>query len=267
MPRRHSLARLRRRCRRPERRGAGVGNQTRRRSAFAEPDRVASAEIAVDELDMQVLLLDDGFQHRRIGRQLDIVLLDATNPFGFEHWLPRGLLRESPRSLRRAHIVMLTRCDLVSTQRLAEIRTRVQRFAPNAAWVESEHRPTRLKNASGRSQSIESLAGKRCVAFCAIGNSDGFFQTVKHCSVELVDSKSFPDHHPYTGSDMTSLMEIASRHANIDMFLCTGKDLAKLHIDELAGIPIWAVDIDLTIRFGREAFEERLQDIVERIAS
>lgn len=226
------------------------------------PDRVASAAIAVEELDMQVLLLDDGFQHRRIGRRLDIVLLDATNPFGYNHWLPRGLLRESPRSLRRAQVVMLTRCNLVSTQRLAEIRTRVQRFAPNAAWVETEHRPTRLKNATGKLQSIESLSGKRCLAFCAIGNPDGFFETVKQCGVELIDTRTFPDHHSFTGEDMTSLVEAVRRRSNVDMFLCTGKDLAKLHVDDLAGVPLWAVDIDLVIRFGQEAFEERLNEVI-----
>ena len=86
-----------------------------------KPDRLASAQIATEELGMQLLLLDDGFQHRKIHRDLEIVLLDAREPFGFGHLLPRGLLREPLRSLRRADIVMATRADQVEPQKLAEI--------------------------------------------------------------------------------------------------------------------------------------------------
>ncbi len=228
-----------------------------------EPDRVASSQIAIDELDMQVLLLDDGFQHRRIARQLDIVLLDATNPFGYDHWLPRGLLRESPRSLRRAHVVMLTRCDLVTTQRLAEIRARVQRFAPNVTWVETEHSPAVLKNASGQLKPIDDLSGKRCFVFCGIGNPEAFYDTVRRRGAEIVETQTFPDHYEFKAADLASLSRQVESNSNIEMVLCTGKDLAKLHIDQLGLRPLFAVDIELTIRLGREALEERLKDVVE----
>jgi tetraacyldisaccharide 4'-kinase len=230
-----------------------------------DPDRVSSSQIAVEELDMQVLLLDDGFQHRRMARQLDIVLLDATNPFGYDHWLPRGLLRESPRSLRRAQIVLLTRCDLVTTQRLAEIRARVQKFAPNAAWVETEHRPLMLKNASGQQAPIQHLSGKRGFAFCGIGNPEAFYDTIRRSGVELVGNQTFPDHYEFKAEDLASLSKTIDSLPTVDMVLCTGKDLAKLHIDQLGSNPLFAVDIELTIRLGREAFEERLEEIQRAI--
>ncbi len=124
------------------------------------PDRLASIRIAVEELESQLILLDDGFQHRKVARQLDIVLLDAIEPFGFDHLLPRGLLREPISSLRRADIVMVTRADQVDAQRLAEIRVRVQRFAPNAAWIETEHKPIQLRNSLGNEKTSNGFKGR-----------------------------------------------------------------------------------------------------------
>ncbi len=107
--------------------------------------------VAHEELEMQLLLLDDGFQHRDWPAIWISCLLDATNPFGYEYPLPRGLLRESPRSLRRADVVLLTRCDQVPPQQLADIRSRIQPLLLELAWVETEHAPIRLRNASAAS--------------------------------------------------------------------------------------------------------------------
>ncbi len=230
-----------------------------------DPNRIASSQIAIDELDMQILLLDDGFQHRRLARQLDIVLLDATNPFGFEYCLPRGLLRESPRSLQRAHIVLLARCDLVTTHRLAEIRTRVQRYAPNAAWVETEHRPVQLKNASGQLLPVDFLKAKRCFVFCGIGNPNAFFETVTRYGVEIVDRQIFADHYAFQADDLDQLSQKIERNPDIDLVLCTGKDLAKIHMDKLGSKPLFAVDVELTIRMGEAALVERLEQFSKPI--
>ena len=100
-------------------------------------DRVALAMTAVEELESEVLLLDDGFQHRRLQRDVDIVLVDATNPWGHDHLFPRGLLREPPASLRRAGVVMLTRCDQVTTTSRDRLR---QAIADVAAAQSSHHR-------------------------------------------------------------------------------------------------------------------------------
>src|SRR5262249_26736647 len=92
-------------------------------------DRVALARAAVEELESEVLVLDDGFQHRRLARDLDVVLVDATNPWGFGRLFPRGLLRESPRGLGRAGVVVLTRCDQVPDEERARLRQQVSRLA------------------------------------------------------------------------------------------------------------------------------------------
>ena len=235
-----------------------------------DPNRFTAASVAYEELATQVLLLDDGFQHRKFVRNLDIVLLDATNPFGYGFLLPRGLLRESPRSLRRADVVMLTRCDQVTSQQLADIRTHVQKIASKVAWIETEHRPVRLRNASGREQPIESLKGRRCFVFSGIGNPVAFLDTVRGCGGELMGSQVFPDHHAYSAVDIHTLTNIIRSNPLIDIVLCTGKDLAKIELNTLGDCELWVVDIELTVRSGMEALEDRLNQIVamsERVAT
>ncbi len=230
-----------------------------------DPNRFASATIAYDELATQVILLDDGFQHRRLARDLDIVLLDASDPFGGGYLLPRGLLRESPRALRRASVVMLTRCNLVTSQKLADIRTQVQRLAPKAAWVETEHRPVRIKNSSGDEQTIDALKGQKCFVFSGIGNPAAFLETVRGCEVEIVRQQTFPDHYPYSASDMQHLTELVRSNPSIDCVLCTGKDLAKIEVDRIGERPLWMIDIELTVRSGMDALEDRLEQIISMI--
>jgi tetraacyldisaccharide 4'-kinase len=230
-----------------------------------DPDRYAAASIACEELGMQIILLDDGFQHRRLARSLDIVLLDASDPFGYNHLLPRGLLRESLRSLRRADVVMLTRCDLVTAQRLADIQTRVQRIAPNSAWVETEHRPLRLKNAAGEQRSIEWLKDRSCFVFSGIGNSSAFLETVRRSGANIVGSQNFPDHHPYSASDIQRLAETIRSNQQIEAVLCTGKDLAKIDVNSIADRSLWMLEIELVVRMGQAPLEDRLNDIVKMI--
>ena len=233
-----------------------------------KPDRLASAVIATEELGMQLLLLDDGFQHRRIHRDLEIVLLDAREPFGFGYMLPRGLLREPVRSLRRADIVMATRADQVDPQRLAEIRTRVQRYNPKAAWLESEHKPVRLRNSAGELQSIGWLCGKNVLGTCGLGNPMGFMQTLRSCGANLVSSITFPDHHNYSSHDI-QLLEKQANECDIqcDAIICTGKDLAKIDSPRIGKYQLWSLDVELTIRTGAPILEEFLNRIVAGISS
>ncbi len=118
------------------------------------PNRVEAARMAVEEFACQAIVLDDAFQHRQIARDLDIVLLDALEPFGFEHVFPRGTLREPLVGLCRADIVVLTRADMISEQQRVAIKTRVARIAPNAAWAECVHAPVSLLNASGEERGL-----------------------------------------------------------------------------------------------------------------
>lgn len=217
------------------------------------PDRVAACRLAIDELEMEVIVMDDGFQHRRLERDLDIVLIDALEPFGFNHVFPRGTLREPMSGLSRAQVVVLSRADLVSESRRGEIQSRVQTLAPNAAWVEVSHQPTELAGtASASTMDIASLKGKRVLAFCGLGNPDGFRRTVESCGADLADFREFPDHHTYSRDDIESLRTWVGERQP-ELVVCTHKDFVKIETDELAKVPLRALMVELSISVGEVA--------------
>jgi tetraacyldisaccharide 4'-kinase len=230
------------------------------------PDRTASASVAVEELEMEMLLLDDGFQHRRLGRDLDIVLLDATRPFGYGHLLPLGLLREPRSALRRADMILATRCDQVESQKLAEIRTLVQRINPRAAWIETEHAGVEWYQSSGATLPVDAFRGRRVIAISAIGNPRAFHKTLDSLGVEVAVPLVFPDHHPFSAADI-ALIEYRIREAqpSVDAIVCTGKDLVKLGTKQIGGVDLWALRIDLKIRTGEEILKEHLERVVRLI--
>jgi tetraacyldisaccharide 4'-kinase len=226
------------------------------------PDRVAAAQVAVDELEMQVLLLDDGFQHRRLARDLDIVLLDATEPFGFDHVFPRGTLREPLVGLARADLMILSRADMLTSDERIQIRNRVAKLAPQTAWCEVEHRVAGLLNSTGQRVSPEMVSGKRVAAFCGIGNPAGFRHTLGTLGCKIVAWREFPDHHNYTREDVASLSQWGQQ---ADILVCTRKDLVKLRVPTLGGVPLWAVNIEIGFLTGEEVFGERLTVIANQV--
>ena len=170
-----------------------------------QPDRVASARKAQAELHAQLIILDDGFQHRRLHRDLDIVLIDALNPWGYGHLLPRGLLREPLSSLRRAHLVAITRVDQASAEQLAAIRQRVVAVRADLPVIEVAFPPLRLVNASGQTVELDSLRHQPAVAFCGIGHPQAFFSMLEREQFTVRDTRTFPDHHHFTSSDVSEL--------------------------------------------------------------
>ena len=105
---------------------------------------------AIRDFGCEAIVLDDAFQHRRIGRDLDLCVLDALEPFGYGHVFPRGALREPPEGLRRADAVILSRADDVPPDQRETIRQTVARLAPRAAWAEVVHAPQALCSARGK---------------------------------------------------------------------------------------------------------------------
>jgi tetraacyldisaccharide 4'-kinase len=230
------------------------------------PDRIASAAIATEELEMQILLLDDGFQHRKIHRDLEIVLLDAREPFGYGFLLPRGMLREPLRSLRRADLVMVTRADQVEPRKLAEIRTRVQRYNPKAAWLEAEHHPVKLRNSDGETLPVDWVKEKKVFAVCGLGNPSGFLQTLASCGAQVVGHLSYPDHHPYSSGDIQEIeSNVSSLAQGCDAIICTGKDLAKIDTVRIGKYPVWSLDVELRVRMGSDVLDEHLTRIVQML--
>lgn len=226
-------------------------------------DRATSARIAHEELDSQLLLLDDGFQHRRLARDLEIVLIDALNPWGYGRLLPRGLLREPLTALRRAHVIVITRVDQCAEEELATIRTRLARLHPAAEVVEVAFPVETLINASGERADIRSMRGETVAAFCGIGNPQAFRRSMSERGIQIAAFRPFPDHHGYSRDDVAELQNWA-RSQNVGALLTTQKDLVKLGVDSLGGRPLWAVQIGAVVVCGAERLEAHLREILEQ---
>jgi tetraacyldisaccharide 4'-kinase len=224
------------------------------------PDRVAGARAAINEFESQIILLDDGFQHRRLARDLDIVLLDATEPFGFEHVFPRGTLREPAIGLRRASVVCLSRSDLLDSSGRDLIRGRVAKLAPDAVWCEAAHAPQELLNSAGGIEPLTTLRGRRVAAFCGIGNPAAFRHAVAQAGCEIVSWREFPDHHAYGRVDQEELSRAVAT-SNAEIAVCTHKDLVKIAIEQLGGRPLWALTVEMKILVGEAAIEAALAKV------
>ena len=225
------------------------------------PDRVAAAETAIEEFETELILLDDGFQHRRIARDLDLVMIDALEPDGLGHVFPRGTLREPLAGLARADIVALSRADMVDAAERQRIRERLQTYAASASWIEVAHRPIGLLSSTGETTSFDSLSGRNVAAACGIGNPQAFRHTLDTCGMNVTAMREFADHHNYTREDVQSLSDWAGQ-LEVAAVLCTHKDLVKLRIDQLGGKPLWALSIGLEILSGHEALEKKLNRLI-----
>ena len=222
------------------------------------PDRVELARIAVEELEAELVLLDDGFQHRRLHRDLNIALIDATCPWGHGWVLPRGLLREPRRGLRRADLVLLTRCDQVDATERDRLHRDVGRWAPGRPIVESQHAAELLCNADGAEQPVASLRGQVVAAFCGLGRPQAFFRQLEQLGARVAAERTFPDHHPYSREDVADLERWARTLPPEAWLLTSQKDLVKLRIATLADRPLWALRIQLRLTAHEADFERCL---------
>ena len=225
------------------------------------PDRVRLARRAVEDHGAQVLVLDDAFQHRRLARDLDLVLLDATEPFGYGRVFPRGLMREPIASLRRADLVVLTRSDLCTPDQLERIRHTVQHRAPDTRWVVTRHRPTDLVAADGTVEPTSNLHGTGVLAFAGIGNPQAFRATLERAGARLIDWREFGDHHPYTPADIVDLGHWAEQH-HPDRVVTTEKDLVKIGRPALGDVPLRALRIEVDVLEGNDLLEQALDEIL-----
>lgn len=222
------------------------------------PDRVAAARIAIDELDTQLILLDDGFQHRRLHRDLDIVLLDALQPFGHEHVFPRGMLREPISGLRRADVICLTRADAVSESERQSLGERIAQLAPNVTYCEAVSSPSGLLSGNGSQLPLHSLQGQSVLAFCGIGNPAGFRHTLESAGLDVLQLREFADHHRYDRYDLGRLADWARNYPSAAAIVCTHKDLVKISLNALGKLPLYALEIQQDFIRGRSDLESRL---------
>jgi tetraacyldisaccharide 4'-kinase len=230
------------------------------------PDRVASAQVAEQELQMELLILDDGFQHRRLARDLDLVLIDATDSIGARRLLPAGLRREPMSGLTRASAIIWTRVDQVNQSELEKIIRQAERYSPGTKSILTVHRPKSILLYPNQTMPLEELCQAPVLAFCGIGNPHSFFQSLEDLGAEILDRRQWPDHHAYTKEDIGWLSCWRAEHSSAKL-VCTVKDWVKIQESNLGGRELWALSIDLEIVRGQSDLECMLQVLADDILS
>lgn len=226
-------------------------------------DRVKTGLEAIRHFKAEYIVLDDGFQHLRLTRDLDIIIIDALNPFGYEQIIPRGMLREPLKELRRASMIILTHVDQCSHDKVRFIIDRLDELAKDVPVIQTVHKPIYLESTENAlSLDICYLYGKRVFAFCAIGNPVSFRKSIEGLGSELLGFRIFPDHHIYTASELIELNREAQR-SKPDAIIITQKD--KVKIKDALGrwdFPVWVLKMEICIVKDYEIFEDKINAIV-----
>lgn len=232
-------------------------------SYVADGDRVAAARRACQRHGADCLVLDDGFQHRGLARDLDIVLIDATCPFGYGHVLPRGMLREPLESLRRADALVVTRCDQVAPAQIERILPTLRSLNPDAYILRCQHRVTEVVSLNG-SKASGADSQRPAYLFAAIGNPRSFLTTVRSLGIDVAGQRWWPDHHQYTARDVELLARRRERCGPARL-LTTEKDAVKL-IDVAAAASADIGVVRISIDFVDEG-DTMLDNLLDRVLS
>jgi tetraacyldisaccharide 4'-kinase len=231
---------------------------------IVNPDRVAAATDAASKWGANIIIMDDGFQHRRLGRDLDIVTIDAMCPFGYEKVLPAGLLREPVTALKRADAVVVTRCDQTTEAELAQLEEKLQLINTDMPIARSIHAPVCAKSLGHKKISIQELKHKKVFAFCGIGNPNAFLGTIRKLGLNLAGSRAYNDHHRYTDNDIADMYEEAG-YLGADLILTTQKDWSKIcnsksSILDSQDTPFAYLAIELKFISGEDKITQLIED-------
>jgi len=222
-------------------------------------DRYRGGRLAEERLNVNVHILDDGFQHLALARDLDLVVLDVTQELDHAALLPAGRLREPLNGLQRAHVVVISRMELGDPQPLA---CRVAEINPHAKIFRSATKLCGLKEiSSGETGSRENWRSKRVLAFCGIGNPQTFFQDLRKWEFSLASEEVFPDHHAYMETELSRLSKKA-RQKGAAALLTTEKDGMNFPTGWKADLPILACAIQAEVVEAQD-FEAMLQALLE----
>jgi tetraacyldisaccharide 4'-kinase len=218
----------------------------------AAPDRLSGCVRARGQ-GADLALLDDGFQHLALERDLDILLIDATCPFGNGYLLPRGTLREPVEGAARAGLAVLTRVDLAGLAPVGELRTWLDRLKPGMPVVECSFRPRELRPLSGQSERLpaEELSGRRVGAFAALASPRAFGRALRAQGARVVYSRRFRDHHLYTAGDLEAVVSAAAA-AGAEMLVTTEKDAVKIANLPAAEVPLYCLTIETEVESGED---------------
>jgi len=221
-------------------------------------DRCRAARQAIREFRASVLVLDDGFQHLRVKRDLDLLLLDSTRPFGNGYCIPRGTLREPVEEMKRATAIVLTRWTGISSS--TRERSIIGACAKGRPVFKCMHVPEALYPA-GKEESLDfaSLKGRRLFAFSGLARNESFQETIGKLQGHLVGFSEFPDHHRYSNRDLRSIWKRA-RHLKVDNIITTEKDFVKICTGIPATPPLLVLAISISFGDDGERFDSYVRN-------
>ena len=219
------------------------------------PDRVAAAKLALTEdPSITCFVLDDGFQHLRAKRDLDLVLIDATNPWGYGHLLPRGLMREPKSALLRADAVVVTRSNLVASEELTRLDHEIEAITGKSPIAHAEHAWVGLIDGDGEVHDLSVLEDKDVMGVVGIGNPAAFEATLAEHAKQVLHCEALPDHHGYTRKQLLRFIDLATT-AGAKAIVTTEKDWVKwasLLEDESVELPIYRAALAMRFCDGQE---------------
>jgi tetraacyldisaccharide 4'-kinase len=222
---------------------------------LVDKDRVKSGLHALRHFDSDLLLLDDGLQYQRLRHRIDVVLVDRQAPFGNEHLLPRGTLREPPANLRRASYIIVTKCGPEPDTKLLE---RLRRLNRTAAIIECNHAPRHWEDIkTGDKFPLDHLRGRHVGAMSGIARPESFEEGVRELGAVVEITKAFADHHRFTKKEILRFLEWCDRRS-LDALVTTEKDAVRFPDIDQPPVPMLFLRVEIEILRGREHWDELL---------
>jgi len=228
---------------------------------LVDKDRVKSGRYAIEQFGCDTLLLDDGYQYWDLrGRRHDVVLIDRQQPFGNEHLLPRGTLREPPSHLARANTIFITKSD----GKTEELRRRITSLNPTAAIIECVHSPMYLEDVfTGERKTLDFIKGHKVGSFCGIAQPESFEQSLVKLGADLVYSKRFADHHRFSQQEILNAINRGKKR-QAELIVTTQKDAVRFPKLDRRDLPIYFMRVEINIVSGADDFRDCVRKICFR---
>ena len=228
-------------------------------AVVVDKDRVKSGIYAIDHFRTDVIILDDGFQYLMLKPHINIVLVDASDPFGNGHVLPRGILREPIKNIRRADYIFLTKSD--GSHKITHLKRFLRRHTRRAELIECCHKPQHLVMLESKEiLPLGSLKNAKVAALSAIARPDSFEKFLEDFGADLVLKDHFADHHRYTQQEIIDFVNLA-KEAGAEMIVTTEKDAVRIPRLDRCDVPILYLRIQIDILSGQENFDQCISRI------
>ncbi|HPO90551.1 MAG TPA: tetraacyldisaccharide 4'-kinase [Victivallales bacterium] len=229
-------------------------------AVIVDKDRVKSGRYAISDFETDTLILDDGFQYLDLKPRLNILLIDSTDPFDNHHVLPRGLLREPIKNIRRANYIFLTKSD--GSHKINHLKRFIRRHNKKAEIIECRHKPLYLEDVFNSDEKIELdyLKNSKIAALSGIANPESFENFLDEFGAEIIYRERFADHHRFEQQEIIDFINKAIKYG-AKAVITTEKDAVRIPRLDRRDIPIFFLRVEIDIISGQESFDQCISRI------